>query len=56
MNRTVLAIIVLAVIVAIAAYLFYDGTEGGSETTGDQTITTPAPADPAAPPAAPATP
>ena len=54
MNRTIWAVLALIVVIGLAMYLFADGT-GDSSTTGDQTITTPAPTEPATPPA-PATP
>jgi hypothetical protein len=50
MNRTVLAVIVLAVIVGIAGFLFYDGSANNGDTVIDK-------AEQAVPPApAPATP
>ncbi len=50
MNRTVLAVIVLAVVVAIAGFLFYDGSANKGDTVIEK-------ADKAVPPApAPATP
>jgi hypothetical protein len=51
MNRTVLAVIVLAVIVAIAGFLFYDGSATNSDTViekADKAVP-PAPATPPAP-------
>ncbi|BCJ91715.1 hypothetical protein IZ6_24500 [Terrihabitans soli] len=44
MNRTILAVIVLAVIVGIAGFMFYDGTANESDTViekADQTTTVP---------------
>jgi hypothetical protein len=50
MNRTVLAVIVLAVIIAIAGYLFY------GKSTGDTVVEPAAPAGMAPAPAAPPAP
>lgn len=44
MNRTVLAVIVLAVVIGIAGFLFYDGTANEGDTViekADQTTTVP---------------
>ncbi len=53
MNRTTLAIIALAVILAIVGYLFYAGSPG-TDTTIEQQIEQPTPApgaEPSTPPA-----
>jgi hypothetical protein len=45
MNRTVLAVIVLAVVIGLAAFMFYDGTANEGDTViekADQTTTVPA--------------
>ncbi len=52
MNWTVLAVIVLAVIVAIAGFLFYDGSGQSGDTViekADKAVPAPAPATPPAP-------
>ena len=51
MNRTVLAVIVLAVVVAIAGFLFYDGSANDGDTVIDKAQQTvpPAPATPPTP-------
>jgi hypothetical protein len=54
MSRTIWAVLALIVVIGLAMYLFADGA-GDNATTGDQTITTPAPVEPVTPPA-PATP
>jgi hypothetical protein len=44
MNRTVLAVIVIAVIIAIAGFLFYDGSTGSDTIDPVAPTSTPAPA------------
>jgi cobalamin synthase len=44
MNRTVLAVLVLAVIIGLAGFMFYDGTANEGDTViqkADQTTTAP---------------